>query len=607
MEQSNWYRTFSAVNSSRLYNGESLVVCFGPERCVPPSFLRSMSAKVIYMIKVDEKERSWLAGGISKEKTPLKYPKGFSENDIAVVGMSIKVAGADDLEEFWKILCEGKSQHVEVPKERFGFETQWRDHDPKRKWYGNFMRDHDAFDNKFFKKTPREAASQDPQQRLILQAAYQAVEQSGYFNKPDASTHVGCYLGVCSVDYENNIACHPANAFSATGTLRSFIAGKVSHYFGWTGPGLTIDTACSASAVAVHQACRAILGGECTAALAGGTMVMSSPLLFQNLAGASFLSPTGSCKPFDAKADGYCRGEGIATVFLKKMSQAVSDGDIIHGCIASTAVYQNGNCTPIVVPNAPSLSELFKDVINKAGLEPHQISAVEAHGTGTPVGDPAEYESIKRVVGGPIRSKPLPIGSVKGLVGHTESVSGVISLIKILLMIQEAAIPPQASFQTLNPHIQALESDMMEVVTQLKTWDADFRAALINNYGASGSNASLVVTQAFQHEKAGSSFIHSAGIKHPFWLTGFDERNLREYSVRLRQFIRSRTVSAKGISLANLAFNISRQSNRSLNKGFIFGCSSVEELDDMLTAIVNREGKLTVTTKKPSRPIILCL
>ncbi|EHK98549.1 putative Conidial yellow pigment biosynthesis polyketide synthase [Glarea lozoyensis 74030] len=342
---------------------------------------------------------------------------------------------------------------------------------------------------------------------------------------------------------------------------------------------------CSASAVAIHQACRAILSGECTSALAGGTMIMTSPLLFQNLAGASFLSPTGACKPFDAKADGYCRGEGIATVFLKKMSQAIADGDIIHGCIAATAVQQNENCTPIFVPNAPSLSKLFQNVTDKAGLKPQQISLIEAHGTGTVVGDPAEYESIKRVFGGPsTRSQALPIGSVKGLIGHTESVSGVIALIKILLMIQEAVIPPQASFESLNPHIKALPSDMMEVVTRLKPWNADFRAALINNYGASGSNASLVVTQPRKHEAAGASSIQTAKMKHPIWLAGLDERSLREYAV----------------------FNISRQSNRSLNKSLIFSCSSLEELEEHLSAASDAQSKVAIITKKPARPVILC-
>ncbi|CBF73494.1 hypothetical protein AN7903.2 [Aspergillus nidulans FGSC A4] len=234
----------------------------------------------------------------------------------------------------------------------------------------------------------------DPQQRHLLQIAYQAVEQSGYFHSANPDRQIGCYMGVCACDYENNIACHAPNAFSATGNLQGFIAGK------------------------------AIITGECTAALAGGTHVMTNPLWFQNLAGASFLSTTGQCKPFDAKADGYCRGEGIATVFLKKLSAAVADGDQILGVITATAVQQNQNCTPIFVPNVPSLSDLFRVVVKQSRLQPSDVTVVEAHGTGTAVGDPAEYDSIRSVLGGSSREKTLALSSVKGLVEADDPTPG---------------------------------------------------------------------------------------------------------------------------------------------------------------------------------------
>ncbi len=599
VEQSLWYQTFGAVHSSRLINKGSLLVCFGLERCVPPLLVRGLGPQLIHMANLEE-AKSRLSVEAVKLGTSLKHPRGSSENEVAVIGVSCKVAGADDLEEFWKLLCEGQSQHTEVPKERF--ESHWRDVDPKRKWYGNFLRHHDAFDHKFFNKSLQEVASQDPQQRLMMQIAYQAVEQSGYLNSPNADKHVGCYIGIGAIDYEKNIACHTPNAFTAKGSLRSFAAGNISGYFGWTGPGLTIDTAHSASAVAVHQACQAILHGECTAALAGGTSVMTDPLWFQNWAGASFLSPTGACRSFDANADGYCRGEGIAAVFLKQMSKAIADGDPIIGCIGSTAVYQN----PIFVPHCPSLSALYRNVTQKAGLKPEDIYVVEAHGTGSPAGDPIEYESILQVFGGPTRSTPLSIGSVKGHIGHTECASGVVALVKILLMIQEGVILPQASFQALNHHIKASPSDMMEVVTHLKDWNSDFRAALINNFGASGSIASMVVTQPVPHEGAGSSLIHSANIKHPFWICGFNERSLREYCAKLKNLVRSKIISAKKISVANLAFNVYRQSNRSLPQGLIFGCSSVSDLESKLTAFIDGDKSLAVTAKKSPRPVILC-
>ncbi|KAF2204959.1 hypothetical protein GQ43DRAFT_95556 [Delitschia confertaspora ATCC 74209] len=592
VEQSQWGQTFDAMSRSSLANKQSLLVSFGSEKCVPPTAMPRVGGKVIYMTNLHE---------AVPRLSALKVPTAdYSDNDIAVVGMACKLAGADDVDEFWDLNVRGESQHREVPEERFTFDTHWRTVDPKRKWYGNFVRDHDAFDHKFFQKSPREAATQDPQQRLFLQSAYQAVEQSGYFNAPNADRNVGVFVGVCAADYEANIACYAPNAFSATGNLKSFIAGKISHYFGWHGPGLTIDTACSASAVAIHQACRAILSGECTAALAGGTNVMTSPLWFQNLAGASFLSPTGACKPFDAKADGYCRGEGIACVFLKKMSSAIEDGDLVLGSIRSTAVSQNDNCTPIFVPNAPSLTSLFEDVVGRSGLSPKEISLVEAHGTGTPVGDPAEYESIKKVFGGKaVRSNPIPIGSVKGLVGHTECVSGVVALIKVLAIIHHGIIPPQASFQTLSPKLKASQDDMLEIYTKKAPWNTEYRAALINNYGASGSNASMVVSQP---PKPKNNNTFSDGGKHAFWFTGLDERSIKDYAGRLLSFLASKPVS----SLSNLSFNIYRQSNRTLPQGLIFSSSSVEELKNQLTNFVKGEKGLASTTKKPTRPVILC-
>lgn len=609
LDQCTWYQTFVGLHSTRLNDKQSTVAFFGPERCVPPSMMRKLGPRVVYFADLNEASAQWTAGEITPE-TPLSSQQGRLDNDIAVVGMSCKVAGADDVEEFWQLLCEGRSQHKEVPSERFTFKTVWRDIDPKRKWYGNFINDHDTFDHKFFKKTPREIGSTDPQQRLMLEIAYQAVEQSGYFRSPDVDSKIGCYIGVCAADYEHNVACYAPNAFSAIGNLKSFIAGKISHYFGWTGPGLTIDTACSSSAVAVHQACRAILSGECTAALAGGTNVMTSPLWFQNLAGASFLSPTGQCKPFEASADGYCRGEGIAAVFLKNMSRAISDGDQILGTISGTAVYQNQNCTSIFVPNAPSLCDLFHDVSEQAGLDPQKITVVEAHGTGTPVGDPAEYESIRRVFGGPLRSKPLPFGSVKGLIGHTECTSGVVSLIKILLMIHEGLIPPQASFSKLNPSIETSPSDNMEILTTLKPWNEDFRAALINNYGASGSNASMVVTQApvIDSSNARKHFDiqSSESEKQPFWFCGIDDRSLQAYAARFRQFLKSKTYCLKKPTLANIAFNVSRQSNRGLARALVFSCRSVKELDQSLADFENGSKAIGSVARPPPRPVVLC-
>ncbi len=619
-----WYQVFQAAVASAPDSAGLQVISFGAERCIPASMTRKFGLRATYIADITSSPVSQKSEADIENEAGL-LPEARIAEDVAVIGMSIKVAGADDVDEFWELLCNGSSQHREVPEDRVSFDNVWRKKeestDPNRKWYGNFINDHDTFDHKFFKKSAREITSTDPQQRHMLQVVYQAVEQSGYFGIPGgADKKIGCFIGVCSADYENNAACYQPTAFTAIGNLKSFIAGKISHYFGWLGPSLCVDTACSSSLVAIHQACRAVQTGDCSAALAGGANIMTNSLWFQNLASASFLSPTGQCKPFDASADGYCRGEGFAAVMVKKMSRAIADGDQILGTISATSVFQNQNCTPVFVPNSPSLSDLFRDVVDKAQLDPRQITVVEAHGTGTQVGDPAEYESVKTVLGpGTGRSTPLALGSVKGLVGHTECTSGAVSLIKTLLMAQHKMIPPQVSHNSINPAIRASPADKIEVVTSLKSWNADgIHAALINNYGASGSNASMIVTEAprAMAVKTGSDL---GSIDYPLRVFGTDERALRAYSERLRRFLISTIYSNPNEnntkvarSMANIAFNISRQGNPTLDKSLVFNCRTVDQLIQKLDAFAkgafDSEAGATLLSalKTPARPVILC-
>ncbi|KAL3479701.1 hypothetical protein BJX99DRAFT_255424 [Aspergillus californicus] len=591
-----WHQTFSAVYQDHLTHPDSIVVEFGPERCIPPSFFRRLPLRVIHFADLA------LPYTISRDHELSTRPP--SDTDIAIVGMACRVAGADDLDEFWDLLCVGKSQHTEMPQERYAnYEAPWRPEASRQSWFGNFIRDIDAFDHKFFKKSPREVMAQDPQQRLILQVAYQALESAGYFSRPSKNKDVGCYIASCTVDYEHNVNCYPASAYAATGLLRSFLAGKLSHYFGWRGPSLCVDTACSGSAVALHHACRAILNGDCSAALVGGANAITSPLAYDNLAGAAFLSPTGGCKPFDAKADGYCRGEGFAAIYVKRLSYAIAAGDTVLATIAGTAVEQNDNCTPIVVPDAASLARLFNKVTTRASLHPRDISVVEAHGTGTQAGDPAEYSSVRDVFGGPRRAGKLALGSVKGLVGHTEGVSGMIALCKLVLMIQGGRIPPQPGFTSLNPHINKLPDDHVDIATSGRAWDAGFRAALINNYGACGSNASVIITQGPQH-KQDFTGIHADGVVLPFLICALDKGRLQAQASRLRGFLSRR--HGKEISLANVAFNTARQSNPGLDCQCIFRAKSLPELNSALSDIANGDEKSLVVVQKPLRPVILC-
>ena len=480
-----WHLCMTTASSDLLRAKAPWVICFGTTSSIPPSLVRQAAYKVIKaglckaFLNKDMEHSPPSTPGTSTPMLLAQQDLMYPDNAIAVIGMACKFPGADSIEEFWQILKSGGSELGEIPAARFETRGLHRSADTDPRFWGNFIRDADAFDHRFFRKSSREAAAIDPQQRLLLQVAYETLESSGYFGDFSSGRprDIGCYVGACSSDYNDNVASHPPSAYSSLGTLRAFMSGKVSHYFWWIGSSLTVDTAYSSSAVAIHAACMAINAGECSQALAGGVSIFTSPNFYQNLATASFLSPTGATKPFNAAADGYCRGEGIGFVHVKRLSADIIDGDNVLGVIAGSAVNQNQNCTAITVPHIGSQVELYKKVCSIAGLAPPDSFFVEAHGTGTPVGDPIEFESTRQVFGGSHRKEPLYVASVKGNIGHLEGASGVAALIKVLLMLQYGVIPMQANFSTLNPKIRALEPDKMVIPRNTMDWNAQFKAA----------------------------------------------------------------------------------------------------------------------------------
>jgi acyl transferase domain-containing protein/SAM-dependent methyltransferase/acyl carrier protein len=662
--QCNWYGTFAALPLAHA-NSTQAVISFGPDRCVPQSLVASLSGRLTHVSDLSrvsavsdsfavssapavpasipssaasvcnpsEQQTEKLDNTFTShqppresEKTPQESPEEphqhnetprSAENTIAIVGMSIKTAGADDVDEFSRMIQSGLSQHELVGPDRLKFHTLWRegDWDPSYKWYANWIRNIDSYDHQFFKRSPREAANMDPAQRLSMEVAFQAVEKSGYYTRDENvatersenqadPNHVGVYVGVTVDDYQNHVRSHRANAFSITGTMRSLIAGKISHHFGWTGPAMTLDTACSSSAVAIHTACRDLLAGDCNAALAGGANVISDPLAFQDLAAAGFLSPTGQCKPFDDSADGYCRGEAVGFVFLKRLSDALADGNQILGCISGSAVYQNENHTPIFVPNSPSLSNLFKHVMKKSQVQPSDISVVECHGTGTPVGDPAEWESVRHALEGPQRTDPVYVGSAKGHLGHTEAASGVVALIKVLTMMQCGYIPPQASHSRLSHLIEP--TDMMRVASSQQPWRSTCKTALLNNYGASGCNVAMIVTESPLPQSQAGKITGDKTINLPFCITGRTVGSVKANCARLLSYLGVHS----DVSLVDLSFNINRQSSRSLRYKFAFACSSLNDLKIALSQCLTSSSApgedLKFTASQPDRQIILC-
>lgn len=373
----NWYKTIEAA-IAQLPRSNMTIAVGGFGNHIPSSLAQGLSLQITPL----EEQKGGIA---TKSHTPLptngllngsnnlhEYPS----HSIAVVGMAGRFPGADSVDELWELILDGKTMVEPAPVERF--QLPQTGNYANTKWWGNFLRDPEAFDHRFFKKSSREAIAWDPQQRILLEVTYEALESAGYFG-PSLTTETddyGCYIGAVMNNYYDNLSCHPPTAYATLGTSRCFISGCLSHYFGWTGPSLTIDTACSSSLVAINTACRAIWSGECDRAIAGGTNVISSPFDYRNLHAAGFLSPTGQCKPFDAAADGYCRGEGVGVVVLKKLSDAIKDNDNVLGVIIGSAANQNHNCSHITVPHSGSQASLYQKVMKLGSVRPESVSYV---------------------------------------------------------------------------------------------------------------------------------------------------------------------------------------------------------------------------------------
>ena len=367
----------------------------------------------------------------------------------------------------------------------------------KPKWFGNFIDGADEFDWAFFRSNAKEAASMDPQQRLLLELTFQALDSAGYLRRHsrESGDRVGCFIGASFIEYTDNTGAHAPTAYTATGTIRAFLCGRISHFYGWTGPAEVIDTACSSSLVAINRACQSIWSGECPMAVAGGVNIISGVHNYLNLGKAGFLSPTGQCKPFDQSADGYCRADGAGVVVLKPLKQALADGDHVLGVIPGSSTNQGGLSATLTVTHPPAQADLYRSILKTARMSPNHVSYVEAHGTGTQAGDPLEVSSIRDVFGGADRPTKMYLGSIKANTGHAESAAGVAGLLKVIAMLQKKAIPPHALFNSLNPKIPSLAPDRIAIAKNMEPWDVPFKAAWVNNYGAAGSNASLVVCE----------------------------------------------------------------------------------------------------------------
>ncbi|KAJ7634563.1 putative polyketide synthase [Roridomyces roridus] len=442
------------------------------------------------------------------------------QEPIAIVGMAANLPGAPTADQLWDILQNGVNTVSEIPENRFKVSDYNDAKNSTRRMKahtGNFLDNADEFDNTFFKISPREAKSMDPQQRVLLQTALAALEDAGYVPNATPSWNperFGVYVGVATGDYVQNLR-DDIDVYYSTGTLRAFLSGRISFAMQLSGPSIVVDTACSSSSIALYQGARALMNGDCDAALVGGVNIITSPDMYLGLDRGHFLSPTGQCKAFSASADGYSRSEGCALFVLKRLSdaEAAGEGDRILGVIRGVEVNQSGLAHSITYPHAATQAALFRSVLENSGVDPERVNVVEAHGTGTQAGDPNEVASLRSVLSAKrAAANPLHITSVKANIGHLEAASGAAGLAKLLLMLRHKHIPRQISYspETRNPLISPLEQDHVVIVTEKegRKWEPSHpgmtRVALLNNFGAAGSNTAIVVEEYVRSSNATS-------------------------------------------------------------------------------------------------------
>ncbi|MED1663356.1 SDR family NAD(P)-dependent oxidoreductase [Brevibacillus laterosporus] len=420
----------------------------------------------------------------------------FSKDPIAIIGMSGKFAKANTLEELWDHLANGDDLIEEVTRwdlSKYFGKTKYCNH-------GGFIRDIDHFDPFFFSISGTEAAYMDPQQRLFLEEAWKALEDAGYAGTGMDGRSCGVYVGF-NMDYYSELIGEEAPAQAMWGNAGSVIPARLAYYLNLQGPAVTVDTACSSSLVSIHLACQSLWSRETEMAVAGGVFLQPTPGFYISANRAGMLSPKGRCYTFDERADGFVPGEGVGVVVLKRLQDAITDGDHIYGVIRGSGVNQDGTTNGITAPSANSQERLIRHVYDSFNIDPQNIQWIEAHGTGTKLGDPIEYQALTRAFQGYTdQTKYCAIGSIKTNIGHTTAAAGIAGVIKILLALKHRQIPPSLHFQTGNSNIQFEESPFY-VNTSLKDWAVQSglkRCAAISAFGFSGTNAHMVIEEAAQ-------------------------------------------------------------------------------------------------------------
>ena len=511
---------------------------------------------------------------------------------IAIIGAGCRFpGGADTPEAFWELLANGVDAIRTVPPDRWDADALY-DPDPfapgkiNTRW-GGFVENIDAFDAPFFEIAPREAIHMDPQQRLVLEVASEALERASIVREQLAGSLTGVFMAATLFDYTLSQYQQRAEigAHTITGNINCIIPNRLSFLLDLQGPSVAVDTACSSSLVALHLACQSLRNRDSNLALAGGVNAILSPEQTISLSKWGLMAPDGRCKTFDARANGFVRSEGCGVVVLKRLADALADGDPIWAVIRGSAVNQDGRSTAMTAPNGLAQQEVVRRALANAHVSPAQISCIEAHGTGTALGDPIEVEALAAVLGAPgPASPPIALASVKTNLGHLEAAAGMAGLIKVILSLQHEAIPAHLHFQSLNPHI-ALDETRFYIPTEMRPWPrgAAPRCAGVSSFGFGGTNAHVILEEAPRlPAAAATSVAEDAHLLLP--LSAQSEDALRA----LAQAYAARLRAADGDSLLDICTSAALRRTHHDQRLVVAGCSRAA-MAERLDAFVQGE------------------
>ncbi|KAH6854209.1 reducing type I polyketide synthase [Chaetomium sp. MPI-CAGE-AT-0009] len=498
--------------------------------------------------------------GVQKPKT----------EPLAIVGMACRFAGGiTSPEKLWELVSEGRDAWSEVPDHRFNQKAFYHP-DSQRlstmSMQGGFFLQQDpgVFDCSFFNLTADAAASMDPQIRIQLELTFEALESAGIPLSKAVGSNTSVYTGSFTKDYHDLQARDPLHASRGfvTGNYAAMLANRVSHFFDLRGPSTAVDTGCSTSLMALHLACQSLRAGESDCAIVGGASLHLNPDAFTNLSALQTCGPHGKCYAFDHRAQGYGRGDGIAAVVVKRLSDAIRDGDPIRAVVRESAVNQDGRTPTITAPSEDAQRRLIEHCYAIAGLDPLETSVVEAHGTGTKVGDPAEARAIGEALGrhrAAAGVPPLYVASVKTNLGHTEAASGLAGLIKLVMSLEHRHIPASLNFEKANPAID-MEALQIKVPTMLEPWETDgVRRASLNNFGYGGTNTHVIIEEAAGHVPEPQTNGVNVGINRQlFILSARDKAGVGKAAANLRQYLAQRPETP----LTNLAYTLAERRSR---------------------------------------------